>query len=184
MDWNGSWRNTDLSTMDMEYFDKDLYKKLHTSPFIFNYELPVPPSIFTTISKWLTDCMLDEKPEYADLLFNRDGKRVLLGITSNDDLRADEQATFARICGHVFSKGETIYRCRTCGLDETCVMCVNCFKSSEHEGHDIYFHVSPTGGGCCDCGDSEAWKTDIKCKIHSENHEMDTHDVIELPKVI
>ncbi|KAG1474917.1 hypothetical protein G6F56_000048 [Rhizopus delemar] len=42
-----------------------------------------------------------------------------------------------RQCGHVFRKGEPVYRC------------------------------SPGSGGCCDCGDPEAWKIPLKCNIHS-----------------
>ncbi|UZJ54429.1 hypothetical protein CBS101457_003749 [Exobasidium rhododendri] len=69
-------------------------------------------------------------------------------------------------CGHVFRKGEAIYRCRDCALDDTCVLCAPCFNASNHEGHDIVFSVSNTSGGCCDCGDEEAWTSRICCKYH------------------
>ncbi|CEH14174.1 N-end rule pathway, recognition component UBR1 [Ceraceosorus bombacis] len=69
-------------------------------------------------------------------------------------------------CGHVFKKGEAIYRCRDCGLDDTCVQCAPCFNASSHEGHDIVFSVSASSGGCCDCGDDEAWKNHLGCKYH------------------
>jgi E3 ubiquitin-protein ligase UBR1 len=72
------------------------------------------------------------------------------------------------ICGRVFKKGDVIYRCKTCGLDDTCVLCVDCFSSEIHAGHDIQFSISTAGGGCCDCGDSEAWKKDIGCLIHQK----------------
>ena len=35
----------------------------------------------------------------------------------------------------VFKMGEPTYSCRDCGLDPTCVLCVDCFKNSEHGGH-------------------------------------------------
>ena len=76
-------------------------------------------------------------------------------------------------CGHVFKKGEPIYRCKTCGLDETCVICARCYHASEHEGHDIMMSISRGGGGCCDCGDFEAWKRDIRCRFHPI-HSADT----------
>lgn len=69
-------------------------------------------------------------------------------------------------CGHVFKKGEAIYRCRDCALDDTCVLCAPCFNASNHEGHDIVFSVSNSSGGCCDCGDEEAWTRRICCRYH------------------
>ncbi|KAL0086621.1 hypothetical protein F4703DRAFT_1735362 [Phycomyces blakesleeanus] len=72
-------------------------------------------------------------------------------------------------CGHLFKKGESIYRCKNCGLDNTCVLCSHCFHSTNHEGHDIKINISRGSGGCCDCGDPEAWKTPLECTIHSPN---------------
>ncbi|KAJ3304518.1 hypothetical protein HDV03_002727 [Kappamyces sp. JEL0829] len=45
-------------------------------------------------------------------------------------------------CGHVFKKGEIIYRCIDCGLDSTCVMCMRCFKASQHHTHNTNLHYS------------------------------------------
>lgn len=72
-------------------------------------------------------------------------------------------------CGHVFQKGEAIWRCRDCALDDTCVQCAPCFMASVHnrEGHDVVFSVSSSSGGCCDCGDEEAWVKDVGCSYHS-----------------
>ncbi|MBW0478287.1 hypothetical protein O181_018002 [Austropuccinia psidii MF-1] len=72
-------------------------------------------------------------------------------------------------CGHVFQKGEGVYHCSDCGIDPTCALCAKCFLASEHIGHDITYSIHGTGCGCCDCGDEEAWKVDIKCKYHSHS---------------
>ena len=32
------------------------------------------------------------------------------------------------LCGKVFKGGEPVYSCRDCGMDGTCVLCVDCFK--------------------------------------------------------
>ncbi|KAI7904456.1 uncharacterized protein BX663DRAFT_470639 [Cokeromyces recurvatus] len=72
-------------------------------------------------------------------------------------------------CGHLFKKGESVYRCRNCGLDDTCVMCSKCFHSTNHDGHDVKIWISRGAGGCCDCGDPEAWKIPLECSIHSLN---------------
>jgi len=37
------------------------------------------------------------------------------------------------------------------------VICNECYQSSAHEGHDVYFYRSVVGG-CCDCGDPDAWE--------------------------
>lgn len=56
--------------------------------------------------------------------------------------------------------------CRTCSLDDTCVLCSKCFESSDHEDHTVYVSISPGNSGCCDCGDGEAWRKPVKCAIH------------------
>ena len=33
------------------------------------------------------------------------------------------------LCGRVFKSGEPTYSCRDCGLDPTCVLCVDCFTN-------------------------------------------------------
>ncbi|BGP18684.1 hypothetical protein JCM10213_006906 [Rhodosporidiobolus nylandii] len=74
-------------------------------------------------------------------------------------------------CGHVFRSGESVYRCRDCGLDATCVLCARCFHASSHlrEGHDVTVSThAGVGAGCCDCGDREAWKErrQTDCRYH------------------
>ncbi|PKI84280.1 RING-type E3 ubiquitin transferase [Malassezia vespertilionis] len=72
-------------------------------------------------------------------------------------------------CGHVFRKGEPIFRCHDCSFDDTCVQCATCFQHSIHarEDHDVVFSVADESGACCDCGDEEAWKCDLGCEFHS-----------------
>jgi E3 ubiquitin-protein ligase UBR1 len=52
-------------------------------------------------------------------------------------------------------------------LDDTCVMCSKCFHATNHDGHDVKIWISRGAGGCCDCGDPEAWKVPMECTIHS-----------------
>ncbi len=59
------------------------------------------------------------------------GVRQLLALKS-----MNEQA----ICGAVFKVGEVVWTCRQCAKDATCVQCNACFKNSDHEGHEVYFH--------------------------------------------
>lgn len=69
------------------------------------------------------------------------------------------------LCGRVFKVGEPTYSCRDCGMDPTCVLCSQCFKKSGHKNHRYRISTS-SGGGYCDCGDEEAWKTDQYCSLH------------------
>lgn len=53
-----------------------------------------------------------------------------------------------RPCGYVFKRGDIAWNCRTCQTDPTCVICDDCFRDSDHEGHEVYFHRT-NPGGCC-----------------------------------
>lgn len=46
-------------------------------------------------------------------------------------------------------------------------MCSKCFHATNHDGHDVKIWISRGAGGCCDCGDPEAWKVPLDCTIHS-----------------
>ncbi|XP_058984354.1 E3 ubiquitin-protein ligase UBR1 isoform X3 [Musca domestica] len=87
-----------------------------------------------------------------------------------------EGATSA-VCGKVFKIGEPTYSCRECGMDQTCVLCVNCFKQSAHRYHKYKMSTSG-GGGCCDCGDEEAWKKDHYCEEHLRGKENSSSSTI------
>lgn len=70
-------------------------------------------------------------------------------------------------CGHIFKVGENTYYCKTCAADDTCVLCSKCYESSDHEGHMVLISTSTGNSGCCDCGDAEAWKREVRCTIHT-----------------
>lgn len=74
------------------------------------------------------------------------------------------------VCGRVFKMGEPTYNCRECGMDATCVLCVDCFKKSTHRNHKYKMGTS-SAGGCCDCGDVEAWKKGPYCDVHIKGTE-------------
>ncbi|KAL3924864.1 MAG: hypothetical protein SGILL_000787 [Bacillariaceae sp.] len=78
-----------------------------------------------------------------------------------------------RPCGYVFKRGDIAWNCRTCQTDSTCVICDNCFRDSNHDGHEVYFHRT-TPGGCCDCGDAEAWKVEGCCENHRPQVDEET----------
>jgi len=71
-----------------------------------------------------------------------------------------------QICGRMFKSGDPTYTCKECALDDTCVLCHDCFHESAHAKHKYRMHSS-YGGGYCDCGDPEAWTKDFACKMHT-----------------
>ena len=58
-----------------------------------------------------------------------------------------------------------VIECFDCQVDSTCIICLQCFKNGNHEGHK--YIANNAGGGCCDCGDKEAWAEKGFCKNHS-----------------
>jgi hypothetical protein len=127
-----------------------LLEFLQQFPNIFGTEFPLHERVQREIISVLTFRLCNAQKEYFELILKPTG---------------DQKRT--NICGDIFKKGEGIYTCRDCGLDETCVMCTTCFKNSDHINHNTSFHYSYGSGGCCDCGDPEAWKTPCSCKIHA-----------------
>ncbi|XP_035910320.1 E3 ubiquitin-protein ligase UBR1 isoform X2 [Anopheles stephensi] len=90
--------------------------------------------------------------------------------------------TVSSVCGRVFKIGEPTYSCRECSMDPTCVLCSTCFKKSVHRTHK-YKMATSGGGGCCDCGDVEAWKRFPFCDEHaciSDNKAQDDQQQVPL----
>lgn len=75
---------------------------------------------------------------------------------------------YGRTCGHRFLRGETCWRCFTCGYDETCALCRFCFNEEEHTGHEVHKSIiQRDNAGCCDCGDLEAY-SNSRCKLYTQ----------------
>lgn len=166
-------------------FAKQVHKMLHDAPEQYDYTWNEMAS--HSLKRDLFHALWGGKDEYIPLFFPA-------GISKNDgagdayDLAAAQDApegaeympeARGKPCGHVFKKGEGVYRCRNCALDETCVFCSRCFHSSDHRGHDISFTINTGSGGCCDCGDPEAWRLPVNCAYHSPNGIPPTNAVSE-----
>ncbi|CAE6372048.1 unnamed protein product [Rhizoctonia solani] len=95
------------------------------------------------------------------------GPDVLLGDAQRENIPGvDDLPIPGRGCGHIFKRGESCFRCRDCGLDDSTVMCARCFHATDHTSHNISFSVTQHPGGCCDCGDPEAWSVPLNCPRH------------------
>ncbi len=86
----------------------------------------------------------------------------------------------------MFADGEPSYTCSECGVDPTCVLCHKCFMKSEHRQHRFTVHISH-GGGCCDCGDQEAWRGHAFCRIHKPHGDKEptaSEALAQLPRAV
>ncbi|KAL8743651.1 MAG: hypothetical protein Q9190_004024 [Brigantiaea leucoxantha] len=113
-----------------------------------------------------------ENDSYLNVLFARQVPRASQEWCLQEAQGMSEGAEYmegarGKACGHIFKNGEAIYRCKNCEMDDTCVLCSRCFNSSDHTGHIVSVNISPGNSGCCDCGDTEAWKIPVNCGIHS-----------------
>ena len=87
---------------------------------------------------------------------------------AEQQLKASFHSTSKRVCCYLFKVGDLAFNCAQCQAHTTCVLCEKCFRNSNHDGHDVtFFRVSSTGG-CCDCGDTEAWKPEGFCATHGK----------------
>ncbi|KAF9109352.1 hypothetical protein BGX27_007699 [Mortierella sp. AM989] len=142
------------------------------------------------INSELYAALWDNNDEFLHNYFPHFVEARQSGVTVLTDNGDNEYSPSARgqACGHTFKTGEGVFRCRTCALDETCVFCLRCFHGTNHEGHDTSFSVNAGGGGCCDCGDPEAWKVDLDCIYHSAKNipagENDPKNLDYPPEVI
>lgn len=73
-----------------------------------------------------------------------------------------------RICQFAFKRNDIVWICKDCQKDETCVLCNDCFRLSQHQGHEVYFYQTQAGG-CCDCGDEDAWDKAGFCPRHGQD---------------
>jgi E3 ubiquitin-protein ligase UBR1 len=76
------------------------------------------------------------------------------------------------LCGYVFEKGEQIYVCDTCAMNDR-VLCLPCFHSSNHEGHNVIMYCNSESGGSCDCGDAASWHADLGCSYQGRHFVAD-----------
>uniref|UniRef100_A0A8C5MRZ6 E3 ubiquitin-protein ligase n=1 Tax=Leptobrachium leishanense TaxID=445787 RepID=A0A8C5MRZ6_9ANUR len=108
---------------------------------------------------------VEEQEEQAQAKILTPLEWYLFGEDPKSFMEKLQQSKASALCAKVFIGGETAYSCRDCAIDPTCVLCMDCFQNSVHKKHRYKMHSS-MGGGFCDCGDVEAWKTGPYCKIH------------------
>jgi len=80
----------------------------------------------------------------------------------------ESQGRKAAICGKIWGKNDLAYRCLDCGTGPCSAICAECFINGNHQSHNyVMYHSS--AGGCCDCGDADAWLPSGNCCFHSDS---------------
>ena len=68
------------------------------------------------------------------------------------------------VCAKPLKSGDVAWKCEDCEKDPTCIICLDCFNNSDHEGHRTWLKTNVSG--CCDCGDPEGWDMKGACAKH------------------
>lgn len=190
-----------------------LARRLHDAPLQHSYDYTEEARL--SLLRELFNALACGKREYLNYFFQHGPPNGIGDSPDAWNLSAAQgavegaeysEAARGNPCGHILKSGEATYRCkyvffphvlrwvwlsdgnsRTCSLDETCVLCAKCFEASDHTGHVVHVSITPGNSGCCDCGDAEAWRTPVKCAIHTplaggRSCHMGTEDNPELPK--
>ena len=159
--------NDNLSVVGFELTSRNLEKSFQSGKLreFFN-------QLCVSVSTKFTKEVPLESPEgeevFSESLIVPIEQFVFGNCKTLDDFAAEFEKTNKQKpikCGRIFSNGEPHYSCRECSVDPTCVLCAQCFQASEHQTHKYRIGTS-SGGGCCDCGDEEAWKTHPYCSHH------------------
>ncbi|XP_066252750.1 E3 ubiquitin-protein ligase UBR2 isoform X1 [Euwallacea similis] len=143
------------------------------------WDVFVPKVYCPTLNDSCLSWQFDENMA-QDLLFGPLATFICKGNSEEILPQITQAKSYPSVCGRFFKNGEPTYSCRECGMDKTCVLCVDCFKNSSHRFHKYRMGASG-GGGCCDCGDVEAWKRDPFCSAHQVNSSINDDGKGDLP---
>ncbi|XP_049878281.1 E3 ubiquitin-protein ligase UBR1 isoform X3 [Pectinophora gossypiella] len=164
---------------------KSKERVLSPAHFQDHWRIAVPRIYSPQPNRTCLDWAFDE--ELAGRVLLQPLEQFIWGTTEDSEPVAPPRRS--TLCGRVFKQGEPAYSCRECGMDNTCVLCVECFKVSAHRHHKYKMGQSG-GGGCCDCGDTEAWKRDPFCELHAAPKDEEqaqatvSDDVVERMKTV
>jgi len=75
-----------------------------------------------------------------------------------------DQSGGTGVCAGVLKTGSVAWRCETCQTDPQAILCQACYENSDHTGHKIWLKTNV--GGCCDCGNPDAFKKEGWCTKH------------------
>ena len=86
------------------------------------------------------------------------------------------------VCAKQMDYGDVAWRCMDCEKDPTCIICSECFEKGDHTGHRV--QLKRNVGGCCDCGDPDAWDPEHFCSDHKGYDQSPEEILSKLPAKI
>eukprot|EP00550_Attheya_septentrionalis_P012964 CAMPEP_0198304944 /NCGR_PEP_ID=MMETSP1449-20131203/57651_1 /TAXON_ID=420275 /ORGANISM="Attheya septentrionalis, Strain CCMP2084" /LENGTH=2807 /DNA_ID=CAMNT_0044007473 /DNA_START=500 /DNA_END=8923 /DNA_ORIENTATION=- len=115
--------------------------------------------------KGLTDIVLQQHEVASDSDEDNGEVKERMARDAHEAILELGRSIPRRVCQHPFKRNDIVWVCRTCQSDETCVLCHDCWDEERHVGHDVAFYHAQAGG-CCDCGDPDAWDPQGFCQRH------------------
>lgn len=86
-----------------------------------------------------------DEDKAQEILYNTLEQFICNGDPQEVLKQLSQTAVPPSVCGKFFKMGEPTYSCRECGMDATCVLCVDCFKRSAHRNHK--YKMGTSNGG-------------------------------------
>ncbi|OII74371.1 uncharacterized protein cubi_01215 [Cryptosporidium ubiquitum] len=127
----------------------------------FNSLNPTNETLDFVIISILELLMNPEFDDFTSIFKNND-----LDSAFFSSLRLPKEMGTLNRCSQIWSGQHIAYRCITCGTSTSSCICVDCFQNGNHENHEYYIYKSDYGG-CCDCGDEQAWSKEGFCRKHN-----------------
>lgn len=108
----------------------------------------------------ITNQQYNEEKIYAEVYGTTDIEKVEESLKKMTGFKGE--------CGQVLMENSMVWGCLTCGLNQSAMICHECYTNSNHEGHQIFIRRGIKGGRC-DCGDSDAWASFGSCSRHAHH---------------
>jgi hypothetical protein len=97
----------------------------------------------------------------------------------NNFLWLSQQAeSLKSICAKTLTGNDVAWKWEDCEMDPTCIICMGWFEKSDHKGHRT--KLQRGAAGCCDWGDSTAWKEEGFWSDHKGYPEYNDQQINEL----
>ncbi|CDW74007.1 zinc finger family protein [Stylonychia lemnae] len=99
-----------------------------------------------------------------------------------EEMKQNSGSQKGGVCAKTLRSGDVAWKCEDCELDPTCIICQECFEKGNHKGHRVW--LKKNVGGCCDCGDPDAWRENGFCSDH-KGYEASSEQLLQnLPNYV
>ena len=99
-----------------------------TSEIVRNAPVQAMPALLSILM-----CSFCRAPQPSEA----DPNATIIDMRVLQSMSLESKSSRQPVCGVVFKKGDLVWTCRQCAKDVTCVLCDECFRQSDHEGHEV-----------------------------------------------